>query len=136
MPIIQSAKKRVRVAKRQAIENSRTRRNVRMSIKKFQEAVADKKGVDQAQNEAQSALDTAVKKGVISKNKAARKKSQLNSAANKVNGGKRKAVTKKTAAKPTPKKKPAAKTATKKPAAKKALAKKPTAKKSAAKTQK
>ena len=129
MPIIKSAKKRVRVAKKQAIHNSRTKRTMRTALKRFQDAITNKKDVDQAQNEAQSALDTAVKKGVISKNKAARKKSQLNSQAKVANGGKRSAVTKKTAekksaAKPAAAKKTTAKKATTKPAAKKSTAKK------------
>ena len=119
MPIIQSAKKRVRVAKRQAIENARTKKSIRLSLKKFQEAVSSKKGVDEAQNEVQSALDTAVKKGVIEKNRAARKKSQINAVAKLANGGKRSAASKPKAAKSAPTKKPAAK----KPAAKKTPAK-------------
>ena len=119
MPIIMSAKKRVRVAKRQSTENARTKKSVRNTLKSFQAAVTNKKNVDGAHDEAQSALDTAVKKGVISKNKAARQKSQINKAAKKANGGKRKAG---------PKAKTPAKTATKKPAAKKTAAKKTTKK--------
>jgi small subunit ribosomal protein S20 len=126
MPIIKSAKKRVRVAKRQSTENARTKKSLRNAIKSFQSAVTNKKNVDATHDEAQSALDTAVKKGVISKNKAARKKSQLNAAAKEANGGKRKtapkatkkAPAKSTAKKPTTKKTPA-KTSAKKPAAKK-----------------
>ncbi len=126
MPIIKSAKKRVRVAKRQSTENARTKKSLRSAIKSFQSAITNKKNIDGAHDEAQSALDTAVKKGVISKNKAARKKSQLNAAAKEANGGKRKATPKAT-------KKAPAKTAATKPAAKKAPAKKPAAKKPAAK---
>jgi len=85
-------------------------------LKAFQAAVTGKKGVDKAQNEAQSALDTAVKKGVISKNRAARSKSRMNAQAKTANGGKR-TVVKKAA----PAKKPAVK---KSPATKKTAAKK------------
>ncbi len=128
MPIIKSAKKRVRVIKKKSIQNAKTKRSFRDSLKAFQAAIASGKKVEEAQNEAQSAIDTAVKKGIISKNRAARKKSQLNTAAKAANGGKRTLVKKEKAVKPVAKAKPAAK-----PAAKKAPAKKPAAKKTAAK---
>ncbi len=133
MPIIKSAKKRVNVTRVKSIANAKTKRTLRESLKAFQTAISGGKKVEEAQNQAQSALDTAVKKGIISKNKAARKKSQLNAAAKAANGGKRTIVKK--AAKPAVKKaatKPTAVTkktsAAKKPAAKKAPAKKPTKK--------
>lgn len=121
MPIIKSAKKRVRVASKAATRNSKTKRTLRTAIKSFHAAITG----DTA-NSAQSALDIAVKKGVIHKNKAARKKRQLAVAA-KAAGSKttaKKAVTKKPAAKPAVKKAVA-----KKPAVKKTVAKKPAAKK-------
>lgn len=120
MPIIKSAKKRVRVAKRQSTENARTKKSLRSAMKSFQAAILNKKNVDEAQNEVQSALDTAVKKGVITKNKAARKKSQINTQAKAANNGKKTATTKKP--------KVAAKAPAKKPATKKPAAKKPAAK--------
>lgn len=117
MPIIKSAKKRVRVASKAATRNSKTKRTLRTAIKSFHAAITG----DTA-NSAQSALDIAVKKGVIHKNKAARKKRQLAVAA--------KAAGSKTTAKKAVAKKPAAKKAgAKKPAVKKTVAKKPTAKK-------
>jgi len=120
MPIIKSAKKRVRVAEKQSIQNSKTKRSLRSSIKEFQTTLASKKDTTKAQNEAYSAIDTAVKKGVISKSRAARKKSQINSAS-------KAAGTTKVGAKKT---KSTAKATTKKPATKKSPAKKkPTAKK-------
>jgi small subunit ribosomal protein S20 len=125
MPIIKSAKKRVRTTKRMSIENARTKKNLRTAVKAFQEAITGNKGVQAAQNVVQSAIDTAVKKGVISKNKAARKKSQVNTEAKTANNGKRVVAPKKAAAKAVPLKKVVAK----KPAAKKAPAKKPVAKK-------
>ena len=116
MPIIKSAKKRVRVASKAATRNSKTKRTLRSAIKSFHAAITG----DNA-NSAQSAIDIAVKKGVIHKNKAARKKRQL-AAASKAAGTKapaKKAVAKKPAAKPAvkkavAKKAPAKKTATKK----------------------
>lgn len=121
MPIIKSAKKRVRVAEKQSIQNSKTKRSLRESVKAFHTSLSAKKNTTKAQAEAYSAIDTAVKKGVISKNKAARKKSQLNAAsksAGTTKAGTKKAKSTKTVAKP----------AAKKPAAKKAPAKKPAAK--------
>ncbi len=128
MPIIQSAKKRVRVAKKAAVANAKTKRAVRNAIKNVEVAASNKKDTTKAQAEAYSALDTAVKKNVISKNKAARKKAQINAvtkAAGTTKVGTKKAAAKKPAA---TKKAPAKKTA-----AKKAPAKKPAAKKTAAK---
>lgn len=107
MPIIKSAKKRVRVAKKAAIRNSKTKRTIRESIKAF---AASLKSEDA--RKAQSALDKAVKKGVISKNKAARKKSQLATKAKAAGTKPAKATTKKAAVKKTAPKKTTAKKAT------------------------
>jgi len=79
MPIIKSAEKRIRKTKKATVRNAKTKRSLREAIKAF--VVATKKGkakeILDAQNRANSAIDTAVKKGVIHKNKAARKKKQL-----------------------------------------------------------
>ena len=77
MPIIQSAKKRVRVAKRATIRNSKTKRSLKSALKTFEAAAKDGKKPAEALSKAQSELDKAVKKGVIHKNRAARKKKQL-----------------------------------------------------------
>jgi len=114
MPIIKSAKKRVRVAKKASARNSRTKRSLKASVKAF----ASKKS-DVNLRKAQSDIDKAVKKGVISKHKAARKKSQLAAAA-KAAGIK---PVKKSVAKKAPTKKPVAKSSVKKTAAKKATKK-------------
>lgn len=120
MPIIKSAKKRVRTANKAAIRNSKVKRSMRESLKKFQATFSGKDASD-----AISKIDLAVKKGIIHKNKAARKKAQI-AALGKQN--KTKVVSSKTTK--------ATKTATKttaKPAAKKTVAKKPAAKKPVAK---
>ncbi len=124
MPIIKSAKKRVKVTAAKSVKNARTKKGLRATIKAFQSALTSGSKVSESQVAAQSAIDTAVKKGIMSKNKAARKKSQLNAAAKAANGGKKAAPATKKAAP-----KAAAKPATKKPVAKKAVAKKPAAKK-------
>lgn len=116
MPIIKSAKKRVRTANKAAVRNSKTKRTLRSTIKAFTTSL---KGEDQ--RKAQSALDKAVKKGVISKNKAARKKKQLSAKA-KAAGTKNTKVAK-TSAKKTTTKAPAKKAAPKKTVAKKTVKK-------------
>jgi small subunit ribosomal protein S20 len=137
MPIIKSAKKRVRTAEKAAIRNSKTKRSLKTALKAFRAVVSGgDKNTAETHAKAQSALDTAAKKGLIHKNKAARQKAQLAKAAKAAAGDKpatAKKATKTTAAKPAAAKKaPAAKTAApaKKPAAaKKTVAKKPAAKK-------
>jgi len=78
MPIIQSAKKRVRSAKKAAVRNLKTKREYKAAVKTFQAKLAGgSKSLSEELSAAQSKLDIAVKKKVISKNKAARKKAQL-----------------------------------------------------------
>lgn len=125
MPIIKSAKKRVRVAKKATIRNSKTKRSVRNAWKLFSRTSTAKN-----HSAAQSELGKAGKKHVMHKNKVARKQAQLAKAA-KAAGVKPAKATKtatKTAAKPAVKKpvakKPAVKKTTTKTAAKKPAAKK------------
>lgn len=129
MPIIKSAKKRVRVARRATVRNVKTKRSLRVALKAFHAAVTGStKKAAQAKGKAQSALDTAAKKKVMHKNKVARKQRQLAAAAKKA-GVKPATSAKKTAAKPAAKKAAAPKkAAAKKPVAKKAPAKKTTKK--------
>lgn len=124
MPIIKSAKKRVRVANKAAVRNSKTKRNLKETLKALHRAVTGgSKDVKSTHSKAQSALDKAVKKGVVHKNKAARKQRQAAKAAKTTTS------TVKTAAKKTVKKAVAPKKAApKKPAAKKPAAKKTTKK--------
>ncbi len=126
MPIIKSAKKRVRVAEKAAIRNSRTKRTIKSAIKSFQTAVAanNTKKADEAMRQAQSAIDTAVKKNLWHTNKGARKKAQLIKQAKDAGLKPAKKAAAKSAVKPA---------AVKKPAAKKPVAKKTPAKKSAPK---
>lgn len=101
MPIIKSAKKRVKVASKAAARNRQTKRILKDAVKSFARALTGGKKVSEAHAKAQSELDKAAKKGIMHKNKMARKKAQLARAA-KAAGDK---------------------PATKKPAAKKATAK-------------
>jgi small subunit ribosomal protein S20 len=117
MPIIKSAKKRVRVAEKAAIRNSKTKRALKSALKVFTKSPSSK-----AHSSVQSNLDKAAKKGVIHKNKAARLKKRA--------AAKAKAAGVKPAKATATAKKPAAKKpTTKAPATKKPAAKKPTAKK-------
>jgi ribosomal protein S20 len=121
VPIIKSAKKRVKVARKATIRNSKTKRSLKTALKSFAAKPEAK-----SHSAAQSNIDKAVKKGLIHKNKAARLKKQA--ALKAKAAGVKPSAAKKTAAKPAAK--PVAKKApAKKPAAKKAPAKKPAAKK-------
>lgn len=113
MPIIKSAKKRVRVAHKAAVRNSKTKRSLKSALKAF-----GAKPSSSSHSAAQSHVDKAAKKGIIHKNKAARMKKRL--AASAKAAGAKPAAKKAVAKKAAPAKKPAAK----KPAARKPAAKK------------
>lgn len=100
MPIIKSARKRVRLAKKAAIRNSKTKRNLRDALKGFAKAVSTGKPVEivKAQSAAASAIDHAAKKNVIHKNKAARQKARLSAQAKKAGAKPAKALAKKSPA--------------------------------------
>ncbi|CAN5375924.1 hypothetical protein BH10PAT3_BH10PAT3_5920 [soil metagenome] len=132
MPIIKSAKKRVKTTKKATVLNARTKKSLRNALKAFTKAANSIN-----QSAAQSALDKAGKKGLLHKNKIARKKRQLAVAAKKAGTKveKRSPVVSKAT---TGKAVKTTKTVTKKAApakkvVKKAVAKKPTAKKAPAK---
>jgi small subunit ribosomal protein S20 len=72
MPNIKSAKKRVKVGKRQADENINLRSGMRTAIKKVVKT-NDKDSLSDAIKK----IDKAASKGIIKKNTAARKKSRL-----------------------------------------------------------
>jgi small subunit ribosomal protein S20 len=128
MPIIQSAKKRVKVAEKATSRNVKTKRILRDALKEFAKALQGGKEAEivKAERAALSAIDQATKKAVVHKNKAARKKAQVSAQA-KAKGVK---PAKAAAKKPAAKAKPAAKTTAKaKTPTKKSQAKKTPAKK-------
>jgi len=131
MPIIKSAKKRVRVASKASARNSKTKRNLKTAVKSLHAAIKGGKKSDAELKKAHSAIDTAAKKNVIHKNKAARKKSQAAKAAKAAAGVSKASPAKKPVAKKPAVKKaaPAKKAAPKKPATKKPATKKAPAKK-------
>lgn len=118
MPIIKSAVKRMKQTVKRRERNVATKRDIKSAVKSFIE-----KPTAAGLSKAQSEIDTAVKKNLISKNTAARRKANLAKTA-KAAGVKMEA-SKKAAPKAAPAKKPVAKKAP----AKKAPAKKPAAKK-------
>ncbi len=114
MPIIKSAIKRAKQTLKRRERNISIKKDIKTAVKAFS-AEPSAKTLAAAQSE----IDTAVKKGLIKKNTAARRKSALSKIAKKA--GVTLEATKKPAAKPA---------TAKKTAAKKAPAKKPAAKKS------
>ncbi len=116
MPIIKSAKKRVKTTKKATVRNAKTKRTLRNALKAF-----TKTANAVSHSQAQSALDKAAKKGLLHKNKVARKKRQLAAAAKKAGTKVEKKAVKatKTVAKKAPAKKVVKKSVSKKPTAKK-----------------
>ena len=79
MPNIKSAKKRVLVIEKKTLINQMHKTALKTAVKRFEQA-AEEKNIDQAKalfSEAVSKLDKGVKQGILHKNTAARKKSQL-----------------------------------------------------------
>ncbi len=79
MPNIKSAKKRVKVIETKTLRNKMIKSALKTYIKKFDvtAATGDKAAADAAFRLAVKKIDQAVCKGVIKKNTASRKKSQL-----------------------------------------------------------
>lgn len=79
MPNIKSAKKRVKVIEKKTAINQAHKTALKTAIKKFEAAVESGKA-DEAKvlfNDAVKKLDQGVGQGILHKNNAARKKSQL-----------------------------------------------------------
>ena len=79
MPNIKSAKKRVKITEKKTLRNSMIKSAYKTAIKNFEEAI-DAGKMDEAKvlfAEATKKIDQACTKGVIVKNTAARKKSNL-----------------------------------------------------------
>ncbi|MCR4692847.1 MAG: 30S ribosomal protein S20 [Firmicutes bacterium] len=79
MPNIKSAKKRVLVIEKKTLINQMHKTALKTAVKRFEKA-AEENNLDEAKalfGEAVSKLDKGVKQGILHKNAAARKKSQL-----------------------------------------------------------
>jgi len=72
-----SAKKRIEITARQNLENKRVKSALKTQLKKFNAAVDAKENVETLLKETISVIDGAASKGVIHKNAANRKKSQV-----------------------------------------------------------
>lgn len=128
MPIIKSAIKRMKQTAKRRERNVATKKGLKNAVKAFLE-----KPSAAGFKAAQSEIDTAVKKNILNKNTAARRKANLSKVAK--DAGVKVEATKKAAPKAAAAKKPAAAKAAAKPAAaKKPAAKKPAAKPAAKKT--
>lgn len=123
MPIIKSAIKRAKQTIKRRERNVGIKRDIKDATKAFL-AKPTAKGLGAAYSE----IDTAVKKGLLKKNTAARRKSQLSKVAK--NTGMKLEAAKKPVAKTAPKTvaKPVAKPVVKKAVAKKPVKKSPTKK--------
>lgn len=79
MPNIKSAKKRVQLSRVANEKNKMAKSILKTSLKKFDAAVSagDAATTDSAYKAAVKTIDQAVKKGILHKNTAARKKSSI-----------------------------------------------------------
>ena len=86
MPNIKSAKKRVLVTNAKTLQNQMFKTSMKTSIKKYEAALAagDKALSSETYKAAVKKIDKAVAKGILHKNNAARKKSDLVKRLNKV----------------------------------------------------
>ena len=87
MPNIKSAKKRVKVTQAKALRNQIFKTQMRTIIKKYDAALAagDQELAAAAYKVAVKKIDQAVARGILHKNNAAHKKSQLVNKLNKSN---------------------------------------------------
>ena len=87
MPNIKSAKKRVKIIEKKTLRNNMIKSGYKSAIKKFETAL-ESGNIEEAKtlfSEATKKIDQASSKGVIVKNTAARKKSNLAKKLNAVN---------------------------------------------------
>lgn len=78
MPNIKSAIKRVQLSRLQNTRNIAARSALKTSIRRFEEAISNNaENAGEVLQKASRALDKAAAKGLIHKNKAARKKSRM-----------------------------------------------------------
>jgi small subunit ribosomal protein S20 len=86
MPIIKSAKKRVKITEKRTLLNREWKNKIKMAIKNFEKVIEEgnKEEALSSLNEAFKVIDKAAGKGILHKNNAARKKSHLNKLYNKL----------------------------------------------------
>lgn len=87
MPNIKSAKKRVTIIEKKTLRNNMIKSGYKSAVKKFEQAI-ESGNIEEAKvlfSEATRKIDQACTKGVIVKNTASRKKSNLSKKLNAVN---------------------------------------------------
>ena len=86
MANIKSAKKTVLTAEKNRVRNVASKTSIKTAVKKVLELAKgdDKEALNQAMSRAYQLCDKAVSKGILHKNTAARKKSRLTLAVNKL----------------------------------------------------
>ena len=86
MANIKSAKKRVLIAEKNRVRNVAFKTSIKTAVKKVLELAKgeDKEALNSALSKAYQLCDKAVGKGILHKNTAARKKSRLTKAINKL----------------------------------------------------
>jgi len=86
MPITKGAKKTLRAAARKRVFNIRRQKELTSSVKEVRKliVVGKKEDANKTLSKAYKAIDKAAKRGLIKKNTAARKKSRLSKAIQKI----------------------------------------------------
>ncbi|MFW5891513.1 MAG: 30S ribosomal protein S20 [bacterium] len=86
MPIIKSAKKRVKVTEKKTIQNREWKDKLKNSIKDLEKLIesGEKEAAAEQLKETKRVIDKAVSRNIIHKNNAARKKSRLTKKVNKL----------------------------------------------------
>ncbi len=80
MPIIESAKKRVRTSAKKAEQNKKWKKGMKLAIKDYKKLIEGNPSQEEAEESlayAYKMIDKAVKNNIIHENNAARKKSRL-----------------------------------------------------------
>ncbi len=79
MPIIKSAKKRVKITEKKTAQNREWKDRLKNAIKDMEKAVeaGDKEAAAEQLKETKKVIDKAVTRNILHKNNAARKKSRL-----------------------------------------------------------
>ena len=77
MPNIKSAKKRVKITATKTLQNRMIKGNLKAALKAFDAAVANGTADEAVLKAAYKTIDQSAAKGIIHKNKAARKKAQV-----------------------------------------------------------
>jgi len=86
MPIIKSAKKRVKVTEKKTAQNRKWKNKLKNAIKDLENLIdeGDKEAAAEQLKETKRVIDKAVTRNILHKNNAARKKSRLTKMVNNI----------------------------------------------------